>query len=97
QARRAGLSMDTMLGDLNRFGQDNLGGTVTSKLAHFTMRASGLNALTDARRRAFGVTMMDSIGHLTRGAETLAKLDPDDNRILLSKGITETDWQVWRS
>jgi hypothetical protein len=97
QARRAGLAMETMLGDLNRWGQDNLGSTVTSKLAHFTMRASGLNAITDVRRRAFGVTMMDSIGHLTRGVDSLAKLDADDNRILLSKGVTDTDWQVWRA
>lgn len=97
QARRAGLAMDTMLGDLNRWGQDNLGSTVTSKLAHFTMRASGMNAITDVRRRAFGVTMMDSIGHLTRNVDALGKLDEHDNRILLSKGVTETDWQVWRA
>ncbi len=96
QARRAGLALETMMGDLNRFGQDNLGSTVTSKLAHATMRASGLNAITDVRRRAFGVTMMDSIGHLTREVDSLAKLDEHDNRILLSKGITESDWAVWR-
>ena len=97
QSRRAGLALETMIGDLNRWGQDNLGSTVTSKLAHATMRASGLNAITDVRRRAFGVTMMDSIGHLTRGVDSLAKLDEHDNRILLSKGITENDWQVWRA
>ena len=96
QARRAGLAIETMLGDLTRFGQDNLGSTVSSKLAHATMRVSGMNAITDVRRRAFGVTMMDSIGHLTRNVDALAKLDEHDNRILLSKGITETDWQVWR-
>lgn len=97
QARRAGLAMDTMIGDLNRWGQENLGSTVTSKLAHATLKASGMNAITDVRRRAFGVTMMDSIGHLTRDIDSLAKLDEHDNRILLSKGISETDWQVWRA
>jgi len=97
QARRAGLAMETMLGDMNRWGQDNLGSTVTSKMAHFTMRASGMNAITDIRRRAFGVTMMDSIGHLTRNVDALGKLDEHDNRMLLSKGVTETDWQVWRA
>lgn len=96
QARRAGLALETMIGDLNRWGQDNLGSTITSKLAHTTLRLSGLNAITDVRRRAFGVTMMDSIGHLTRNVDSLAKLDEHDNRILLSKGITETDWKVWR-
>ena len=97
QARRAGLAMDTMIGDLNRWGQDNLGSTVTSKLAHATMKASGMNAITDVRRRAFGVTMMDSIGHLTRNVDSLAKLDEHDNRILLSKGVTDEDWLVWRA
>lgn len=97
QARRAGLAMDTMIGDLNRWGQDTLGSTLPAKLAHATLRASGLNAITDVRRRAFGATMMDSIGHLTRDTATLAHLDEHDNRILLSKGVTEDDWQVWRA
>lgn len=97
QARRAGLALDTAMGDLNRFGQDNLSTAVPAKLAALTMRASGLTALTDVRRRAFGVTMMDSIGHLTRNVESLYRLDADDHQILLSKGITDQDWQVWRA
>lgn len=95
-ARRAGMALDTMIGELNRFGQDGLGTTYTSKLATATMRLSGLNAITDARKRAFGVTMMDSIGHLARANSKLADLDSVDHRILKSKGITEADWQVWR-
>jgi hypothetical protein len=97
QARRAGLALDTAIGDLNRWGTDTLTTTVPAKLAHATLRASGLNAITDVRRRAFGVTMMDSIGYLTRNVDSLARLDADDNRILLSKGITEADWTVWRA
>jgi hypothetical protein len=97
QARRAGLAIETMIGDLNRWGQEEMGSTVSSKLAHATLRASGLNAITDVRRRAFGVTMMDAIGHLTRERASLAALDEHDHRILLSKGITERDWAVWRA
>lgn len=95
-ARRAGLSLETLIGELNRFGQDNLGSTFSSKLATTTMRLSGLSAMTDARKRAFGVTMMDAIGQLTRDVDNLKKLDPSDNRILLSKGVTDADWQIWR-
>ncbi len=95
-ARRAGMALDTMIGELNRFGQDQLGSTFSSKLANTTMRLSGLNAMTDARRRAFGVTMMDAIGALTREKKSLKALDASDHRILLSKGITEQDWAVWR-
>ncbi|MAR93331.1 MAG: hypothetical protein CML06_21015 [Pseudomonadales bacterium] len=95
-ALRAGLAMNTYIASLNRFGQEGLGASFSSKMAQTVLRASGLNALTEARRRAFGVTMMSSIGQLSRDARTLGELDPGDYRILLSKGITDTDWEVWR-
>ena len=95
-AHRAGLALDTLTGHLNRWGSENLGPTWSSKMANTVMRASGLEALDGARRRAFGVTMMSALGEMTGKYETLADLDPMDNRILLSKGITETDWTVWR-
>jgi len=95
-ALRAGLAMNTMISSLNRFGQEGLGASFSSKLASTVLRASGLNALTDARRRAFGVTMMSSLGQITRDFDGLARLDPADHRILLSKGISETDFAVWR-
>lgn len=95
-AQRAGLALNTMISSLNRFGQDGLGASFSNKLASAVLRASGLNAITEARRRAFGVTMMGSIGQLTHDYGTLAKLEADDFRILASKGITETDWSVWR-
>jgi hypothetical protein len=95
-AHRAGLGVDTMLNHLNRWGQDNLGPTFSSKLASGVMRASGMEALDGARRRAFGVTYMSALGEMVGKYDTLADLDPTDNRILLSKGITETDWQIWK-
>jgi hypothetical protein len=95
-ANRAGLAIDTLLGHLNRWGQDNLGNTWSNKLASTVMRASGLEALDAARRRAFGTTMMSALGELVGKYDRLGVLDQADNRLLLSKGITELDWQVWR-
>jgi hypothetical protein len=95
-AQRAGLALDTLIGELNRFGQDGLGSSFSSKLANTTMRLSGLNAITDARKRAFGVTMMDAIGALTRDVQNVKDLDATDWKILKSKGITERDWSLWR-
>lgn len=95
-AQRAGLALQTVIGSLTRFGDENMRNTFATKAATFTMRASGLNAITEARRRAFGVTMMSSLGHLSREVDTPAKLNAMDHRILLSKGITDADWQVWR-
>lgn len=95
-AHRAGLALDTMLGHLNRWGQDSLGNTWSNKMAATTMRASGLEALDGARRRAFGVTMLSALGEMVGKYGTLRDIDADDYRILLSKGITETDWAVWQ-
>lgn len=95
-AHRAGLAVDTMLNHLNRWGQDSLGSTWSSKMAGTVMRASGMDALDGARRRAFGVTMMSSLGELVGKYEKLADLDPTDNSILLSKGITDADWRIWK-
>lgn len=95
-ALRAGLAMNTFIASLNRFGQEGLGASFSSKMATTVLRASGFNALNEARRRAFGVTMMSSLGQITRDFDSLAHLDPADHRILLSKGISETDFAVWR-
>ncbi|MFV1873172.1 MAG: hypothetical protein ACMZ64_07640 [Oleiphilus sp.] len=95
-ALRAGLSMNTMINSLNRFGQEGLGNTFSTKMATNVLRASGLNALTEARRRAFGVTMMSSIGQISKDFDSLSSLDPHDFKILRSKGITDTEWNVWR-
>ncbi len=95
-AQRAGLALNTMISSLNRFGNDGLGSHWSSKLANATMRASGLNAITDARRRAFGVTYMHALGNMVNDTAKLGDLDKYDHRILLSKGITDTDWEVWK-
>lgn len=95
-AHRAGLGLDTMLSHLNRWGQDNLGPTWSSKMATTTMRASGLEALDGARRRAFGVTYMSALGEMVGKYRDISDLDPTDHRILLSKGITDLDWGVWK-
>lgn len=93
-ARRTGLAMDTLIGSLNRFGTDTLASRM-SKIATATLRVSGLNAITEARQRSFGVTMMDALGSLSR-EKAFSELDDLDNRILLSKGVTETDWNLWK-
>jgi hypothetical protein len=95
-AHRAGLGVDTMLSHLNRWGQDNLGPTWSSKMASTVMRMSGLEALDGARRRAFGVTYMSALGEMAGKYDKLTDLDSTDHRILLSKGITDIDWAVWK-
>lgn len=95
-ALRAGLGIDTMLNHLNRWGTETLGPSFSSKMANTVMRASGMEALDGARRRAFGTTMMSALGEMVGKYDGLGAIDPVDNRILLSKGITELDWQIWK-
>ncbi|ECB3807376.1 hypothetical protein EW367_22425 [Salmonella enterica subsp. enterica serovar Fufu] len=95
-ARRAGLAMESLLGSVNRWGGDNLGPTWSSKMASSVIRASGLAAWSDAGKRAYGVTMMSTIGQLAKDYSALSALDPVDNRMLLSKGISERDWTIWK-
>src|SRR3546814_8325490 len=84
-ANRAGLGLNALAAELNRFGNGTLGSGWTSKMATGTLRASGLIAMTEARKRAFGVTYMSALGQIAKDAPNLAALDKHDHRILLSK------------
>lgn len=95
-ARRAGLSLNTLIGETNRWGAEALGPTFSSKAASLTIRLSMLNAATEARRRAFGVTMYGSIGATVKKAQTMGRIEAGDRALLESKGVTEAVYQVWR-
>jgi hypothetical protein len=96
-ANRAGLALDSMVASLNRFGQDGLGTSFASRLGSTVLRASGLFAMTEARRRAFGVTAMHAIGSVVREHENLTALDAADKRLLKARGITDSDFKVWKA
>ncbi|MFM4360672.1 hypothetical protein AB8S91_29455, partial [Klebsiella pneumoniae] len=96
RARRAGLAMESLLGSVNRWAMDNMGPSVSRWLATAVMRASGLTAWTDAHKRAYGVTMMGSIGEVVGRTPDLRSLDDNDFRILKSKGVTEQDFAIWK-
>lgn len=104
-AQRAGLGLNQLIGSLNRFGADGLGTNeqVAGRIAKFSqtaaskvMQASGLNALTAGSQRAFGATMLDTIGDMTRRHDSFAAMDPADAKRLAGQGVTDTDWSVWR-
>lgn len=96
RARRAGLAMESLLGSVNRWAMDNMGPSVSRWAATAVMRASGLTAWTDAHKRAYGVTMMGSLGDIVRRTPDLRSLDDNDFRILKSKGVTEQDFAIWK-
>ena len=74
-ARSVGLGIEEMLASMNRYNDDGLTTTATraGKVAKYSnaaasavMRASGLNALTAARKQAFSMMLMDKYGKLSR-------------------------------
>src|SRR3546814_1410229 len=61
-ANRAGLGLNALAAELNRFGNGTLGSGWTSKMAPGTLRASGLIALPEARKRACGGMNTSGLG-----------------------------------
>ncbi len=96
-AERAGLMVKTMQNDVARFSADTMGPRWSNRMSSFFFRISGLNAVTEAQRRAFSATMMDTLGALTRDVADVTKLDKDDYRFLAGKGIDQETWDIWRA
>lgn len=104
---RQGLMLDYLRGGLNRFA-DNLGvndagggwsagfKNVTGKFANAVMRMSGMNAINEIRKGAFGLTLMDAIGHEISVGKAFKDLDKSDVRALRTFGVSESDWKVWQ-
>ncbi|CAM5183746.1 hypothetical protein CDEF62S_04667 [Castellaniella defragrans] len=93
-ANRAGLVAESMVSDMNRWAESNIGKGWTGKLANATMKASLLEAWTDALRRGFSITMMGALGKMSR--QDWASLDAGDRARLQRQGVTETDFRVWQ-
>jgi hypothetical protein len=96
-AQRAGLMVHSMADQMDRWGSETMGSHIPEKIASAVLRASGLSAITEARRRAFSITMMDAIGALTRQFSKVDDLDADDYALLRGKGITDEEWAIWRA
>lgn len=93
-ANRAGLVAESVVADMNRWAEGNIGKGWSGKLANATMKASLLEAWTDALRRGFSVTMMGALGKLSRLDWTA--LDAGDRARLEAKGVTANDFAVWK-
>lgn len=106
QAMHSGLGVQVMDSHINRFGSENFGGggggisgwlaRATGKLAAFTLKASGMNAMWNARRSALGSILMSYAGKMSREHENFSDLDEQDQGVLAKKGVTESDWKVWK-
>ena len=94
--QQQGLMLDRVRSGLARF-YEGLGQTgFTGKLANAVMRVTGMNAINDFRKGAFGASLMSAIGDQIAAGRGFSDLDGADIRTLKNYGITEADWQVWQ-
>lgn len=103
-ARSLGLGVNEMLAQLSRYNDDGLATTATwagqvakysNAAASAVMRASGLNALTAARKQAFSIMLMNKYAELSR-SKAWSDIDANDRAMLEANGIKEQDWQIWQ-
>lgn len=93
-ANRAGLIAESVISDMNRWGENNIGQGWSGRVANLTMKASLLNAWSDTLKRAFSTTMMNGIARISR-TEWGALAEADRSR-LTRQGVTEADWRIWK-
>lgn len=94
--RSLGLGLDVYGQELSRQGERDGAVGKTGWLASATHRVSGATAINNTERSVMEFMLTSTWARLVKGAESLADLHPQDHRVLLSKGLTEADWQVWR-
>ena len=95
QLEQQGLMLDSVRSGLQRF-YEGLGSTgTTGKLANAVMRISGMQAVNDIRKGAFGLQLMAAIGNQLRAGVQWGALQASDIRTLRHYGITESEWKVW--
>jgi hypothetical protein len=94
---RMGLALDSWYGrahSANRFS-DTYGTGASAKTAEAVLRLSGLEAWTEAGRKAFGIEfagmLADNFG------KTVDELHPSVQRAFKTYGITKEDWDAFRS
>lgn len=96
QARRLGLGLDSIIRGVNRYAVDELAQGWSGKIGGAVVRSSFMPWMTEVRKQAFGQVMMHGLFELTRKYDTIASIADGDRPVLLSHGITEVDWKLWK-
>lgn len=94
--RAMGLANEGVGEELSRLGERNGATGKLGLLATSVHRLTGATAINTMERSAMEFGLTATWARLVSGAETIGDLHPDDARILKTKGLTDTDWKVWR-
>jgi hypothetical protein len=96
-AARMGYVAETLADSgstMARYFGKTFGTGLPDRMASFTLRATGLSAVTDFRKIAF---QMEFAGHLAdMGNRAWADMEPNTRMMLERRGITAADWDLMR-
>jgi hypothetical protein len=96
-AARMGYVAETLAdsgGSMARYFGKSFGTGLPERLSSFTLRATGLNFVTDTRKIAF---QMEFAGHLADMADRgFADIDLRTRLMLQRRGVTAADWDLMR-
>jgi hypothetical protein len=94
EAARLGIAADASVLALHRSRWGELGGSAgrAGKAADFVLRASGLNAWTEAGRKSFGVELLAHLGDQVKAGTKFAQLNEALKRSLSKYGLTADVW-----
>lgn len=90
-----GLMVDSVRSGLQRFYEGLGQSSFTGRLANAVMRVTGMQAINDIRKGAFGLSLMSAIGNELGAGRQFDALHESDVRALRNWGITRTDWDTW--
>lgn len=94
--QQQGLMLDEVRSGMQRF-YEGLGATgTTGKFANAVMRVTGMQAINDIRKGAFGASLFSALGEQIKAGVEFAKLAETDMRVLKNYGITEDIWKTWQ-
>lgn len=91
-----GLMVENIRSGLQRFYEGLGKSSATGKIANAVMKITGMNAINDIRKGAFGLNMFAAIGKELGSGREFSQLPESDVRALKNFGINETDWKVWQ-
>jgi hypothetical protein len=91
-----GLMLDGIRSGLQRFYEGLGESSKSGRIANAVMRITGMNAINDIRKGAFGSALMSAIGNEVKAGRDFGSLHESDIRALRNYGITEAEWNIWK-
>lgn len=91
-----GLMVDSVRSGLQRFYEGLGQSSFTGRIANAVMRVTGMTAINDIRKGAFGLSLMSEIGNQINLGKTFDQLADSDVRALRNWGISKVEWDTWK-